>query len=429
MLLYSRYPTSISSTNIVSFSFESFIARRYLRGAEGRSEGRKFLRLITYISVSGVAVGVCALILALSIVRGFSGEIKSKVIGFGAHVQIESMRDEPLSETESYAVDIAALSFVTSVSPVIQEFVLLRRSSSEIEGVSIWGTDKVPDYIESALLEGTADLAPSAERKAGVVIGAALARSIGAAVGDIVTAFSVQTAGGGSLYSSPNLAQYEVTGIYETSLANFDELYVFVDLQEAARLLDYTPGQLTRLDVRVEEGTDYTIAADRIDAMLEFPAIARPITDVYRSLFAWVRLQESIIPLVISIIVFVAAVNIIGTLLMIILEKNREMGVLASFGATASLRRRIFVRLGLFIGAAGVVIGETLALGLALLQIRFEIIPLPAEAYYMNTAPIDLSVVDFLLVAVITLALCTISSWIPAGYAARIEPIKAIQSR
>ena len=158
-------------------------------------------------------MGVSALILALSIVRGFSGEIKSKVIGFGAHVQIESMRDEPLSETESYAVDIATLSFVTSVSPVIQEFVLLRRSSSEIEGVSIWGTDKVPNYIESVLLEGTADLAPSAERKAGVVIGAALARSIGAAVGDIVTAFSVQTAGGGSLYSSPNLAQCEVTGI------------------------------------------------------------------------------------------------------------------------------------------------------------------------------------------------------------------------
>jgi len=410
----------------VSFRLDSYIAKRYLKGAEGTSEGKQFLRLITYIAVAGVTVGVMALILALSIVRGFSQEIRSKVVGFGAHVQVESMRDEPLVDARSLIEIIEGQTFVTSVSPVVQEFVLLRRSSQEIDGVSIWGTDEVPDYISSSLLSGDASLTPQNGGKPGIVVGSALARSLGAAQGDILTAFSIQSKGG---RTSRGVSQFQVSGIYETSLANFDELYVFVDLDRALQLLSYAPDEVTRLDVRVQEGTDYTFAADRLDEQLEFPAIARPITEVYRSLFAWVNLQESIIPLIISIIIFVAAVNIIGTLLMIILEKNREMGILASMGATAAFRRRIFVRLGLFIGATGVVIGESLAIILAVLQLRFEMIPLPSEAYYMKTAPIELSPVDFVLVAVITLALCAISSWIPARYAAKIEPINAIQSR
>jgi lipoprotein-releasing system permease protein len=413
----------------MSFKIESFIARRYLKGAEGRSEGRRFLKLVTFISIGGVAVGVATLILALSIVRGFSQEIRSKVIGFGAHVQIESIRDAPL---EDYSEVLAALSTVEgieSIAPVIQEFVLLRRSSTNIEGVSIWGTEEVPGYIANSMSEGAPALGPDSIGRPGIVIGKKLSKLISAQVGSTLTAFSVNTGSDASNYSPPRLAQFVVQGIYETSLANFDELYVFVALDRAVMLLDYKPDQVTRIDVRIQDGIDYSAAANLIDEKLEFPAIARPITDVYRSLFSWVKLQESIIPLVISIIVFVASINIIGTLLMIILEKTSEMGVLASLGATAKMRRSIFVHLGLYVGISGVIIGETLAFVFALIQLKFEVIPLPAEAYYMKYAPIELSLVDFVLVAAVTLILCAISSYIPARYAARILPLKAIRSR
>ena len=413
----------------MGYSFESYIARRYLKGAQGTSEGRQFLKLITYISVGGVALGVATLILVLSIVRGFSQEIQSKVIGFGAHVQIESIRDAPLERGAILRSIAEEIDGVTLVSPVIQEFILLRRSSREIEGVSIWGTEQLPGYIAETLTDGRGDLSVSASGRPGIVIGAKLSRSLGAEVGSLVTAFSVNTAALSSGKAAPLLKQFEVRGIYETSLANFDELYVFTDLQEAATLLEYVPGQVSRLDVRVEEGMDFTEAADLIDAELEFPAIARPITDVYRSLFAWVKLQESIIPLVISIIIFVAAINIIGTLLMIILEKSAEMGVMASFGTSARTRKRIFLLLGLYIGVAGIVIGETFALLFSFAQLKYEIIPLPAEAYYMSTAPIALSVMDFVVVAVLTLILCGLSSYIPARHAARVSPLRAISSR
>lgn len=417
------------------FRVESFIARRYLRGAEGKSEGRRFLRLITWISIGGVAVGVTALILALSIVRGFSGEITDKIIGFASHVQVESIRDEPLGDAATLASILENESIVSAALPIIQEFVLIRRSANDIDGVSLQGVGRLPDYIASSLLTGDGTLAPGLSEDGsrtsgpGIVIGSTLARLLGAGVGDNLTAFSVQGGPGSGSRGAPRVKQFVVTGIFETSLANFDELYVFVGLPEARSLLEYGPDEVTRFDVRVHDGVDYSQAADLLDSRLEFPAIARPVTDIYRSLFAWVSLQQSIIPMIISIIVFVAAVNVIGTLLMIILEKNREMGILASMGATAKMRQRIFVRLGLLIGASGVVIGEVTALVFALLQMRFGIIPLPAEAYYMKTAPIDLNPIDFIVVAVITLLLCSVSSWIPARHAAKVLPIHAIRTR
>lgn len=411
------------------FKIESFIALRYLKGAEGKSEGRRFLKLVTFITIGGVAVGVSTLILALAIVRGFSTEIKEKVIGFGAHVQVENMRDAPLEQSSLIAASISQVEEVISIDAVIQEFVLLRRSSTEIEGVSIWGTEQLPVYLEHSMIAGKAQFDPDEAGRPGLVLGAKLAKTLGAELGASVTAFSVSSVSGGSTISRPKLAQFHVAGIYETSLANFDEIYVFVDLERAATLLDYEAGQVSRMDVRVAPGVDYTEAADLIDAKLEFPAIARPITDVYRSLFSWVKLQESIIPLIISIIIFVAAINIIGTLLIIILEKTSEMGVLASFGATASMRRRIFVRLGLYVGIVGVVLGEVLAFVGAVIQLKFKVIPLPAEAYYMTSAPIKMSPFDFIWVAMLTIVLCVASSYIPARYAAKIEPLRAIRSR
>lgn len=408
--------------------FERFIALRYLRGAQGRSEGRRFLRFVTYIAVGGVALGVSALILALSIVRGFSQEIEAKIIGFGAHVQVESFRDAPLNDADVLREHLSSQPSVDHVSPVVQEFILLRRSRRQVDGVSIWGTDVLPDYLKKSLVDGDGDISADEFGHYGLVVGSALTRTLGLKVGDRVHAFSVRgRAGfGQNLSSPPRVKQFRVTGIYETSLSNFDELYVFTSVDPARNLLSYTADQVTRFDLSVTPGSDPRRVAESIDADLEFPVMARSIYDVYRSLFAWVRLQESIIPIVIGIIVLVAAFNIIGTLLMVILEKTREVGILSSMGASQNTLKKLFLYLGLYIGLAGVVIGESVALLLAWIQKQFSIIPLPKEAYYMDTAPIELLASDFVIVAAVTLLICAVSSYIPARYAAKIEPIRAI---
>jgi lipoprotein-releasing system permease protein len=409
--------------------FESFMALRYLRGAQGTSKGTRFLRFITYVAIGGVALGVAALILALSIVRGFKSEIESKIIGFGAQIQVESFRDAPLENASSLYGKLSAQDGVERISSVVQEFILLRKSRREIDGVSLWGTDELPRFVTGSLLSGTGFRESPTRDLQQMVIGASLARKMGMAVGDRVTAFSVRKREGESILpAQPRVKQFRIVGIFESSLANFDDLYVFTSLDPARDLLNYGPEQVTRFDLYVRPGWSVKKVSEAADDMLEFPVMSRTIYEVYRNLFAWVALQQSIIPLVISVIVLVAAFNIVGTLLMVILEKTRDIGILAGMGADPASLRKLFLRLGIQLGVVAVAVGEVIALVLALLQLEYGIIPLPKEAYYMSTAPIELSGSDFLIVAVFTIALCAISAYIPARYAARIDPIRAIHT-
>lgn len=429
-----RFVQTVRTTQSRCMRFEQFMALRYLRGAHGHAEGRGFLRFITYVATGGVALGVAALLLSFSIVRGFSQEIEEKIIGFGAHVQVESFRDAPLEDAGALSNQLSSFPDVVSVAPVVQDFVLLRRSAAEIDGVVLWGTDSLPRYLRENLTSGSADFSPDTSGRRGVVIGEGLANSLGVGIGDLVTAFSVRSEDSGPTGSSggvgrPRVAQYRVAGIYETSLQDFDKLYVFAGIEGTRELLGYAPDEVTRFDLYIEDRRKATEFARAVEDSLGFPIMARSVYEVWRGIFAWVNLQENIIPLVISALTIVAAFNIVGTLLMIILEKTREIGVLESMGASPRMLRRLFLWLGLLIGVAGTLIGEAVALVLALIQERYEIIPLPAEAYYMDTAPIALNGLDFLIVAVVALLLCVLASYIPARVASRIDPIRSIRFR
>ena len=412
--------------------FEALVALRYLRGAEGRAEGRSFLRFITYVAIGGVALGVAALLLSLAIVRGFSQEITEKIFGFGAHIQVRSYVDaQPLENAASLQSTLQSTPGVASAAPVIEEVVLLRQSERSIDGVQLLGTTRAPEYLTQNLTRGSFQLEDSSADNAPLVVGAGLASRLGLAVGDRVTAFSLRDggSGGGLQLGRPRVRQFRVTGVFETSLSNIDDNFAFTGLETARSLVGFPRSAVSRFDVTVDDIARVdSIAADLEDA-IGFPASARTIYQIqpYASLFAWVDLQQGIIPLVIGVIVIVAAFNIVGILLMIILEKTREIGILQSLGTSQSMLKRLFLSFGLLIGAVGTTLGAGLALLLGYLQQRFAIIPLPQEAYYMTTAPIELNPVDYVVVATVTLLLCGLAAYIPARVAARIEPVRAIR--
>ena len=410
--------------------FERYVALRYLTRAQGREEGRRFVRFITYMAIGGVAIGVTALLLALAIVRGFSQEIKGKIISFGAHVQVESFDADRIQDETLYREELAGIEGVEHVLPVIQEFALLRRSAREIDGVSFRGIEQPSAVLQERLIEGRFSFEPNEDGMTGLVIGAQLARLLGLSVEDKVVAYSMRRNGsGGSMSLPPRAKQFYVAGIYETSFANFDELFVFTAISAARDLFEYLPEEVTRLELLLDDADRAEEVAGLIDERIGFPLFPRTVFQTFRQYFAWVNLQESIIPLVIGVIILVGAFNIIGTLLMILLEKTHEIGVLSSMGASPRALRRLFMYLGLLIGGVGMVIGQVLALVLAFLQKRYEIIPLPEEAYYMKVAPIALRGLDFLIVGVIALALCALAAYFPARVASRIEPIRAIRFR
>jgi len=415
----------------VSSRFEYLVAFRYLRGAEGRAEGRSFLRFITYVAVGGVALGVAALLMSLAIVRGFSQEITEKIFGFGAHVQVQSyVSDQPLEGASSLRSTLRSTPGVATASGVVEDVVLLRQSARSIDGVQLLGAETAPDYLARSLVAGTFELGETHDRSS-LVVGAGLADRLGLDVGDQVTAFSLREGGetNGARLGRPRLRQFRIRGIYETSLSNVDDNFAFTSLSTARQLVGLSPNTVTRFDVTVDDIGAVDSVATRIEDALGFPASARTIYQLqpYASLFAWVDLQQSIIPLVIGVIVIVAAFNIVGILLMIILEKTREIGVLQSLGASQTTVKRLFLAFGLLIGTVGTTIGSGIALLLGFLQQRFSIIPLPEEAYYMTTAPIELNPIDYLIVGTLTLALCGLAAYIPARVAARIEPVRAIR--
>jgi lipoprotein-releasing system permease protein len=374
---------------------------------------------------------VASLLLSLAVVRGFSQEITEKIFGFGAHIQVRSyVEDQPLEQASSLRDQIRSTKGVASVSPVVEGVVLLRRSARSIDGVRLLGTDRAPTYLSQRVSEGTFSLRSAPDGHAPLVVGGGLAQRLGLEVGQVVTAFSLRNGGlSGGRMAPPRVRQFRVAGIYETSLSNIDDNFAFTRLATARSLVGMPTSAVSRFDVTVRDITAVDSVAADLERILGFPAAARTIYQLqpYASLFAWVDLQQGIIPLVIAVIVIVAAFNIVGILLMIILEKTREIGVLQSLGTSQATLKRLFLAFGLLIGVVGTALGAGLALTLGFLQRRFELIPLPEEAYYMTTAPIALNPIDYLIVCVATLILCGLAAYIPARVAARIEPVRAIR--
>ena len=397
--------------------FERTLALRYLRGAQGRDERRGFLRFVVVAAIGGVAVGTGALLLALMIVRGFSREIEAKIVGFGQHVQVESFLGDPLVHGDSLAEAVAALDHVEHVAPALVDFALLssRGSGNEtVQGILLWGTrpDDLP-FVAERTEVGAFDLSPDADGRPGVVLGARLAESLGLGPGDRITAYSTRGLGSGQIQSRPRVRQYHVAGVFETGLGDFDERFAFVDLDVARGLFAYGPDEVTRLDLTLADRAYAQEVAETVTNTMGPPLYARPIEEVYRGLFAWVELQQSIVPLVISILV--------------VLEKAREIGTVLAMGASQSSVRRLFLVFGLMVGVIGATIGTGVAVALGAIQARFAPIRLPQDSYFLDRAPIEMSGLDIGVTVIATILICVLAAYLPARVAANVEPVRTIR--
>jgi lipoprotein-releasing system permease protein len=220
--------------------------------------------------------------------------------------------------------------------------------------------------------------------------------------------------------------QCAIRGIYESGMAEFDDVYAYLrlaDVQEFLRL----GGDVSGYDIFVDDLARIDEVATGIQAHLEYPHYARTVFQRYRNLFSWVELQKKLSPILLSLIIVVAMVNIVGTLLMFVLEKTRAIGILKSLGAGPPLIRRIFVLQGMAIGLVGVILGNILAYALCALQLHYRILTLPSDIYYMDTVPIILQPLNFFLVTVVALVLCFLTTLLPSRAASALDPVAALR--
>lgn len=401
--------------------FEWFVARRYFKS---NRKDASFLSFIKLMAIGGVAVGAAGLLIALSIVQGFRHVIEEKILGFGTHFTVETYSDMPVFRADTLTVFLEDIPQIAELQPVVYGQGMIQ-SGSQVEGTFIKGVPAERgdlSDIRNYITHGNYDLTLQASGRHGIVLGSRLARSLDASVGSTIAVYAVQ--GTPSPSNLPEIQQFELTGIYQTGIDRFDDVFALVSIDRARLLFSMRSPAASMIDIRVDHIDNIPVVAQILREKIDFPYYTQSIYQRYSNIFAWINLQAQTIPLVIGVLVIVAAFNLIGTILMMVLERVKDIGILKTIGTPDKKIRNIFLLEGFLVGLIGLAIGVFIAAAFNFIQAEYALIPLSEENYYMATAPVYPRLSDFLLVSAITMTLCIAASWLPARVASRINPLQ-----
>ena len=390
-------------------NFEWYLARRYFREAR---KGARFLSFIKFMAIGGVAIGAAGLLITLSIVHGFKSVISEKILSFSPHLEVvSSLPSRPISNADTLTAFINSFPEVETSQAVIFGQAMIQ-TRSDISGTVIKGVSAGKDVtdLQIYIIDGSYNLSKNERGLPGIVIGQALADEIGASIGSTVTVYTLDSAP--SQIFSPDLQQFHLAGIYKTGIDIFDNANAVVDLQYAQKLLNMPSNQAHSIEIRLKDYENIEEFDVILNDALTFRHITQTAYESYSSLFAWVGLMEETIPILIGGMILVAAFNLIGAILMMVLERTRDIGILKTMGANDKKIRSTFMAEGFLVALSGTVIGITIAILFNILQHNFGLIKLSEESYYMSTAPVEPHFIDFIIVIVVTFILCALASLI-----------------
>ncbi|MGA7103836.1 MAG: lipoprotein-releasing ABC transporter permease subunit [Candidatus Deferrimicrobiaceae bacterium] len=404
---------------------EYFIGLKYLLAKRKQT----FISIITAISISGVAVGVMALIIVLAVMNGFEREVQDRILGATAHVHVTSLEGS-VADPYALARRVDAMDGVIAASPYLFSQVMISSGTAStgaiLRGVDIPTIGKVtrlPRDIRKGRLE---DLAKkTASGLPGIILGKELAANLGVSPGDIV---EILVPGGNitPMGAFPGIARFQVAGLSESGMYEYDSSFTYVSLEEAGRLMGME-GRGTGVEVKVGDIYQAGRIATRIREELGYPYWAKDWMQSNRNLFSALKLEKVVMFIILVLIVMVAAFNIISTLIMVVMDKTRDIAVLMTLGATRKMVRKIFALEGLLIGLAGTVAGSILGTLLCYLLRRYEFIRLPSDVYYISTLPVDLSPEILILVGASSILICFLATLYPSRQASLIDPAEAIR--
>jgi lipoprotein-releasing system permease protein len=407
-------------------SYELFIATRYLKSK--RRTG--FISLISYLSIAGVAIGVAALIIVLSVMNGFETEVRDRIIGADAHIRLGTFHEEGITAVDSVIEKIRNIEHIAGISPYIMEKGLLRQGG-RTEGIIVRGIDPqtvgdvsdLPGTIVSGGLHlGRIDVT-GYDNYPGLTLGRTLADRLYATLGDTLILFSPGMAGP---FSQPRAKRFHLAGIFETGLYEYDDVFAYISIVEAQDLYQM-PDRVTGLEIKLDDLERAPEVKVAILDILGFPYFPRTWHEMHRNLFNWMKIEKWVGFIVLSLIIMVAAFNIISSLIMVVMEKRKEIGILKSMGATNASIRRIFIYEGLSVGVIGTAVGVLLGWGLCTLQIHYRFFRLPPDIYFLSELPILMKPWDITLVIIAALLLCFWAAVYPAHKAAALVPVEAIR--
>ena len=403
-------------------SLPFFISKKYTLS----KKDSRFITFISSISIIGIALGVATLIIALSILNGFEEVLTKKIIDFDAHIKITSYKNTLPDYKRILPVLKEKLSpYQTNINPYASNLAIIGSRKIK-EGVSIKGINFSDNWpgLKKNITEGNFTLGNAETPQ--IIIGRKLANKLFVKVGDKVTVFALKNNRIPSHEDLPNIQRFEISAIFESGMAEYDDQIAYVSLQ-SAQILFSIGDNINGYDIKVNDISKIDSLTDFLSENLGYPHQVRSIYRIHRNIFAWIQLQKEPIPIILGLITLVAVFNIVGTLLMIVLEKTNAVGVLKSLGATKKQIISVFLYQGMFLAVAGIVLGNILGFILTYLQLNFRIISIPSSVYFMSTVPIKLSAEVFIGVSILTFLLCVVASILPSYIASRIQPVSALR--
>ena len=404
--------------------FESFIALRYLFARRKQS----FISVISIISVLGVALGVASLIVVLGVMNGFTKDLRDKILGVNAHVITMNAAGNITGYTE-LSKKIEGVSGVTGVTPFIYSE-LMASSSHGVKGMILRGVqpdsaDKVLTIRKYMIYGGFSEL--NRKGMPGIIIGNELAKRLGAGVGKRINLLSPS----GKKTSQgfvPKVRTFKVVGIYKTGMWEYDSSLGFVTLKAAREVLGWDNNAVTGLELSVSDVNDASEIAKEVTKKLGgYPFYSRSWMEMNANLFAALKLEKTAMGVILTLIVLVGSFSIITTLVMLVMEKTRDIAVLMSLGATKQQIRRIFMLQGSIIGIVGTALGFVLGLGVGELLKRYQFVQLPKGVYSLDKLPVIYDWTDLVIIGVAAMVLCFLATLYPARQAAKLEPADALR--
>lgn len=408
--------------------YERFIAFRYMKS----KQRERFISIITFITIAGIAIGVAALVSVLSMMNGFESEVRGRIVGTLSHVSVFTFDDVGIQEKQKLLDTLRDFRHVEAAAPFVYYKASIS-SSRENDGTMVRGID--PDLevrvseLENTILRGELRVDTLDSGLPGIILGVTLANRLGVNIGDRVVLMSlkdVEFTGGVTGVKMPKVGQFTVSGIFSNGLHEYDASLSYISLESAQKL--FKMGQkVTGIQIRLDDMYSAPAVAKALNDVLDFPYFATDWTQMHKSLYSWMKLEKYGMFVGFGLIIAVAAFNIISSLVMLVLEKKKEIAILKSMGATRKSIRRIFIYQGVAAGTVGTITGIIIGGALCIAQQEFGLISLPAEIYFISKLPVKIMPLDFVLIAGTSILLSLIAAFYPAYRASRLYPVEILR--
>lgn len=411
--------------------YEYFIGLRYLRARRQET----FISLITLISILGVMIGVMTLNVVMGVMTGFEETLRDRLLGINAHVAVVKSGDQ-LRDYQKLLDQVVKEEGVVAATPTVYGQVMLT-SGARVTGVVVRGVDpdrvnKVVDiqrYMKEGSVAGlkgqhTLQIEGRTVLLPGILVGERLASQLGVFVGSpvqVVSPLGSPTAIG----VIPKVRRFVVSGILNTGMSEIDSTLVFMGLADAQKFFELGDG-VTNIEIRVNDVNRSREIAEQIQRRLGFPYFTEDWSRLWPNLFSALQLEKTVYFLVLLLMVLIGAFNIISTLVMVVMEKKKDIAILRSMGATRESIRNIFLFKGSVIGIIGTSLGVLLGLAVCVFLDTYGF-QLPKDTFLISTVPVRIYLGNFVLVAVASLFVCLIASLYPARQAAKLDPVEIIR--